>query len=392
MTHAFPPPPIKPFERLQARDGLLITADRWNKTQTYHRQRQNFHYQSVHQPGVVCGLGVRPIARDGSEPAQYRDGRSFQLQPGIAIDLMGNPIIVPQAENVQVALEPLPEDPLTVYVTVSYRDPEELALSPDQEMMREQFRIDVKTRPPEEMEVEVCRILLPPAQPVQLSKAPDVFFPGYNNVDFRYRQPATLRAQALVRLAQIRHDNPEYNRNFANLDSLLKSTSVLYPTLQGEDRVDMLAWESPDLDRYDLLYLTGQRLSMSQPEGMALQRFLKGGGVVVVDVPAEGSELGQYIAGIAQQQLQSPLEPLSRRHPLRRQPFLFAALPIGAQRQPVQVFVNGGIVMVVGNLGSMWGLDEELSLPRNTIRTAQEFGINLLHYAWQRRLMTGLQD
>jgi len=126
--------------------------------------------------------------------------------------------------------------------------------------------------------------------------------------------------------------------------------------------------------------------------GKAQPGYCAFGRVVVVDVPAEGSELGQYIAGIAQQQLQTPLEPLSRRHPLRRQPFLFAALPIGAQRQPVQVFINGGIVMMVGNLGSMWGLDEELSLPRNTIRTAQEFGINLLHYAWQRRLMTGLQD
>lgn len=392
MNFLFPPPAITPFERLQARDGLLITADRWKRVQNYHRQRQNFHYQSLHQPGIVCGLGVRPISReDTSQPVAYRDGRSFQLLPGIALDLMGNPIIVPEPTSVQIGLDPLADDPLTVYVVVSYRDPEELAIPENQEMMREQFRIDIKTRPPEDLEVEVCRVLLPPGQPIQLAPAPDIFFPGYNNLDFRFRRQAGPRASTFVRISQIRHDDPDYNRNFANLDYLMKAVPALYPDLEAGDRVGMITWEAPELLYNDVLYLTGQRMSMSQPEAVALERYLRTGGVLVVDIPPECTEMANYIAGFAQQRMGTPLEPLSRRHPLRRQPFLFAALPANAKRQPVQVYVGGGLILILGDLGSTWGLDEELALTRPVIRASQEFGVNLLYFAWQKRVMTQLQ-
>ncbi len=392
MSQLFPPPPIQPFERMQARDGLLITAERWLRTQRYHRQRQNFHYQSLHQPGIVCGLGVRPISKTGSEPTQYRDGRSFQLQPGIAVDLRGNPIIVPKPENVQIGVEPLPNDPLTVYITLSYRDPEELSVSPDLEMMREQFRIDIKTRPPEPDEVEVCRVLIPPGQPLQLEPAADVFFPGYHNLDFRYRQQVSTRPIGNVRVAQIRHEDPGHNRNFASLDALLKSLAVLYPALAGADLIEMLPLDHPSLIEYDLLYLTGATLSLSKPQGEALLRFLAAGGVLLVDVPDENSELARYVAGFVQNQLKQSLEPLNRRHPLRRQPFLFAALPTGGQARPVQLFAAGGVIVSMGDLAGSWGLDEALSLSRTQMREAQELGINLLHHAWLRHGMTQLQQ
>ncbi|MGF1575372.1 MAG: DUF4159 domain-containing protein [Cyanophyceae cyanobacterium] len=392
MSHLFPPPPIQPFERMQARDGLLITAERWLRTQRYHRQRQNFHYQSLHRPGIVCGLGVRPISPTGSEPTHYRDGRSFQLQPGIAIDLRGNPIIVPQPENVQIGVEPLPDQPLTVYITLSYRDPEELSVSPDLEMMREQFRIDIKTRPPQPDEVEVCRVLIPPGQPLQLQPAADIFFPGYHNLDFRYRQQVCPRPLGMVRVAQMRHEDPGHNRNFANLDALLKSVEVNYPALAGSDQVDMLALDHPDLAQYDLLYVTGATLSLSKAHGDALAGYLATGGVLLVDVPDESSELARYMAGFVQNQLKLSLEPLTRRHPLRRQPFLFAALPLGSQSRPVQLFVAGGVIVCMGDIAGVWGLDEKLSLSRTQIREGQELGINLLHYAWLRHGMTQLQQ
>ncbi|NJS16696.1 MAG: hypothetical protein HC787_07040 [Nostocaceae cyanobacterium CSU_2_110] len=37
-----------------------------------------------------------------------------------------------------------------------------------------------------------------------------------------------------------------------------------------------------------------------------------------------------------------------------------------------------------------WGLDEGLGLERNDTRTAQELGINILHFARQRRQMIEL--
>jgi hypothetical protein len=46
--------------------------------------------------------------------------------------------------------------------------------------------------------------------------------------------------------------------------------------------------------------------------------------------------------------------------------------------------------LIMGELSAAWGLDEELSLPRSDIRTAQELGINILHFAWHRRQLTQL--
>jgi hypothetical protein len=46
------------------------------------------------------------------------------------------------------------------------------------------------------------------------------------------------------------------------------------------------------------------------------------------------------------------------------------------------------MVLVIGNLGEAWGVDEALMLSRETMRSAQELGINLLHFAWKRRELT----
>lgn len=393
MNQFFPPPTIDPFDRLRATDGLLINAERWRSVQEYHRRRQNFHFQSLHQPGIVTGLGVKIITEQSQVPVEYRDGKSVQLQPGIAIDLLGNPIIVPQAQNVQIAVEPLPEEPLTVYLVVSYRDPEDLTIKEGQEMVREQFRIDVKTNPPRDLEVEVCRLLLPPAQQLNLATPADILLPGYHNLDFRSRQTATIRAQKSVKIAQIKHDGPHYDRNFTNLDYLLNSASSLYPQLQGIEPVGLVSPNAPEIQQYDLLYLTGDRIDFKiQREIDALKNYLATGGVLCFDLPPDASETIEYITEyFAEKQCNLALKSLPKRHYLRRQPFLFAKMPLGGLQQPIQVTVRGGIILAIGDLAGVWGLDDKLSLTRSTIRAGQEFGINILDFAWNRRTIAKLQ-
>jgi hypothetical protein len=62
---------------------------------------------------------------------------------------------------------------------------------------------------------------------------------------------------------------------------------------------------------------------------------------------------------------------------------LFATLP-NIHQSPLQIWQGGGIILVTGTLSNAWGLDDEL-LNRNDIRTAQELGINILHFALRRR-------
>ena len=392
MSHPFPPPPIQPFERLQASDGLLINAERWRKAHNYHRTRQNTHYQCLNQPGIVCGLGVRDIEAPNEVEAKYRDGRWLQIQPGIAIDLAGNLIVVPTAYDFPIDLEVASSQPLMVYLTVSYIDPEELRSRESRDTVRETYRFDQRNSTLDISEIEICRILLQPGQK-DITQPADVFFPGYNNINLRYRRQAQARPQAIIQLAQVNHSDSACDRNFFNLSYLLQSVESLYPYLQGNDEAGQVSF-SEKFHSYDLLYLTGEEaLSLNGIELESLKNYLNSGGVLLIDAPANATPLIESTHSLAEQ-LKNPLKTLSelrRDHPLRTKPFLFAALPIVNQR-PVEISTAGGIVLITGDLGSAWGLDKDLTLPRLVIRTAQELGINILAFAWKRRQLIGLQQ
>lgn len=392
MSHPFPPPPIQPFERLQASDGLLINAERWRKAHNYHRMRQNTHYQCLNQPGIVCGLGVRDIEAPSEVEAKYRDGRWLQIQPGIAIDLAGNLIVVPTAYDFPIDLEVASSEPLMVYLTVSYIDPEDLRLRESRDTVRETYRFDQRNSTLDISEIEICRILLQPGQK-DITQPADAFFPGYNNINLRYRRQAQARPQAIVRLAQVNHSDSGCDRNFFNLSYLLQSIEPLYSYLQGTEEAGQVTL-SENIREYDLLYLTGQQaLSFNNVELESLKKYLNSGGVLLVDAPRDATPLIESTYSLAEQ-LKNPLRPLEelrRDHPLRTQPFLFAALPIVNQR-PVEISTAGGIILIIGDLASAWGLDKDLTLPRLAIRTAQELGINILAFAWKRRQLIGLQQ
>ena len=393
MSHPFPPPPIQPFERLQASDGLLINAERWRQAHNYHRVRQNTHYQCLNQPGIVCGLGVRDIPAPSKVEAKYRDGRWVQIQPGIAIDLAGNLIVVPTPYDFPVDLEVATSEPLMVYLTVSYIDPEDLRARDSRDTVRETYRFDQRNSTLEISEIEICRILLEPGKK-DVTQPADAFFPGYNNINLRFRRQAQARPQAIVKLAQVTHSDSGCDRNFFNLSYLLQSIEPLYSYLQGTEEAGQVTLTEKSIQEYDLLYLTGQEaLSFNKLDLESLSKYLNSGGVLLVDAPRDATALIESTYSLAEQ-LKNPLKPLTelrRDHPLRVQPFLFAALPIVNQR-PVEIATAGGIILIIGDLASAWGLDKELTLPRLAIRTAQELGINILYYAWKRRQLIGLQQ
>jgi hypothetical protein len=392
MSHPFPTPPIQPFERLQATDGLLVNAERWRKAHDYHRRRQNAHYQSLNQPGIVCGLGVQVIAAPKQVEAKYRDKRWLKIQPGIAIDLAGNVIVVPQAVEFRIATTVTGAEPVLLYLTVSYIDPDELRQKQQVEMVQETFRIDEKSITPNSSEIEICRVLLQPGE-VVISQAGEVFFPGYNNLDLRYRRQAQNRPQSIAKMAQVNHADPDCARNFFNLAYLSQAVESLCANLRGTDEVAQVTL-SENLAEYDLLYLTGkQGLALNNQEVIALRSYLDAGGVMLVDAPLDAQPLidsVQSLAALVGSPLK-PIEELRRDHPLRIRPFLFAALP-AIDKRAVRLFSGGGIVLIIGDIASAWGIDRELTLSRLVIRSAHELGINILNYGVKRRQLIGLQQ
>ncbi|MCT7954486.1 hypothetical protein [Laspinema palackyanum] len=469
MTLPWLPPNIKPLNRLHVSDGLLIDAERWRLAHDYHRHRQNAHFQSLNQPGIVSDMGVRLIEPPNDIPSQYRDKRWVQIQPGIAIDLFGNLIVIPEPIDFRITSAALMGKPLMVYLVVSYVDPDGLvrAENGNGDIVTESFRIDEKNSPPAEWEVELCRILLQPGE-VELAIALDAWFPGVNHLDLRYRPQANARTQAVVRLAQVVKNTPEDAQIYANLAYLSQAIAGLYPVWQGFNEIGQFTLNSPseinDLVTYDVLYFKTQpSLSLTPGEFDILQQYIEMGGVLLVEASIKGTKVEELIG--LQYQLQEaiarlemslslptdpneisgktpagsrdeyranhleikksleeelisiknalseeintlssafkkfardlglPLEDLdtlSRNHPLRTQPFLFSALPT-VNGQALKILAGGGIIILIGSLSAAWGLDEKLSLGRETIRTAQEIGINILHYARTRRKLTQLQ-
>lgn len=459
MTNHFPAPSLQQFERLHVTDGLLIDAQRWQLAHHYHRQYHSTFYQSLYQPGIIIGLGVHIVPAPADVVAKYRDERWVEIQPGLAIDLFGNFIVVPEAMSYRISSEATPERPLMVYLVVKFRDPEELRTRKNSDRIIETFRIDEKTSPPTEGDVELCRIRLQ-AGLVQLEAPADMFSPSDNQLDLRYRLQPQLRPQAIVSLAMYKGlaiDESEQEHLVSNLSFLLQSTAGLYPTLQGSDEIGQFSLQSAELHPlldYDLFFMTDRQVQvLGDSEFEVLRKYLQAGGTVLVeassglkhwlqgnaikdlsklfqdleqalneidnnptidtdtrlkqcrqDIVSEremiSTELARRknsIAGRFQEFAQSlgiqltPLEKLDPHDVLRTQPFLFATAPT-INRKPIKILTGGGIIVAIGNLSAAWGLNNKQLLSREAIRTAQELGINILHFAWRRRqLIRGQQ-
>ncbi|BAY81558.1 hypothetical protein NIES267_10350 [Calothrix parasitica NIES-267] len=437
---------IKPLERLVVNDGLLLTAQLWQQAHDYHRQRQNIYYQSLHQPGIVSGLGVCLIEPPTEIAGLYKDKRWLEIQPGIAIDVKGNPIVVPQPLAFRISSEAPKKGFLTVYIVVEYVDPDHL-INNNRQFIQETFRINEKTTSPEANEIELCRILLEKGSDVELLVNTDVFNPRENNLDLRYRQQAKVSSSKQINVAFFgdeqttkanKLENKLNNISQDNLKYLLESMPTLYPEMRGE------AFKISDLQEldkynYDLLYINYQQFLNQSSEIDILQNYLETGAVLLIEASEDEVNISEL--GAIKQQLQQTLSQLHSdseiaqireeltielaavntkinqqinnftrpiiefarkigiidqvEHSLsldkiiRTKPFLFSQLPI-IQGQVIHLYNWGGIILVIGCLSQAWGVDDDLSFNRETIRSAQEMGINILHFANLKHQLTRL--
>ncbi|NJM75979.1 MAG: hypothetical protein HC852_09555 [Acaryochloridaceae cyanobacterium RU_4_10] len=442
MSPLSPPRSFEPFQRLQVSDGLLINAERWQQAHRYHRQRQNIQYQALNQGGIVWGLGICEIAPPTDIADEFRDRRWLEIQPGLAIDAQGNPIVVPQAMAFRIASAPPAQGLQFVYLSLRYVDPDTLQGQSDREFVSETFRIEETATPPQGTQVELCRILLQPGE-VQLQSSLNVLAPGINQLDLRNRMTAQARAPLDIKVALTAQGlTPEGIDAIAtHFSSLFRSFPALYPAMQGTSitPVNLQPEELHSLAPH-LLYLTyPQFLSLTPAARDTLRQYLATGAIVWIEISAQDAKIADFSA--VRQQLNVAIANLSPKpefddirqdleaeslemqtlidryvlncsapiwdmaqqmglpdesadfpnHPLQNQPFLFGQLPI-IEGCPLYVLTWGGVVFSIGSISRAWGLDSRLSLSRETIRAAQEWGINLLHFGWRRYQLTQLQQ
>ncbi|NEO85210.1 MAG: hypothetical protein F6J87_13315 [Spirulina sp. SIO3F2] len=441
MTQSWSPPPLQPFQRLHVTDGLLMNAERWRLAHQYHRQHHSFQYQALHEPGIIYGLGVRVIDPPQVR-SQYRDRRWLEVQPGIAIDHQGNFIVVTEPISFRLASVNYQETPLTVYLVIRHVDPETLRQKSETALLKESFRLDEKSTPPQASDVELCRFTLPPhdaeGNDITLQTAVDVFAPAACEPNFLERPRVRSRPQGFIRIGIEAHSCPADGVN--PFTPLLEAVELTATQLRG---VAVSAPINPDPDRppdCELLYvaLTPETTVDDTMLG-AWRAYVEIGGTLFFELQGWSNdcneqltvyrELQQAIAEAAddpelapvrvelagefravQQQLvtqllaeypafpelsrqfESPLLPLlTHPHPLRSQPFRFDTLPI-VEGIPTFWAVGVGWVVSLGQLSSAWQFNRPYPLGTATIRLTQELGLNLLHFAWRRKQLTACQQ
>jgi hypothetical protein len=99
-THAAGTCECRPFERLRFWNGRLLTARDLEDQQADLIRRIEEHQRHAHGYGVVCGLAVT------RHPREECQDRYVVVEPGIAYDCCGHPLIVCERTIVEV---PCPE-------------------------------------------------------------------------------------------------------------------------------------------------------------------------------------------------------------------------------------------------------------------------------------------
>jgi hypothetical protein len=336
----------------------------------------------------VYGLGVKVVDPPDNTRAQFRDDRWLEIQPGLAIDTAGNPIVVgpePVENRIYHLATPAPtEAAQTVYLVLGYVDPETLDLPDRSVQVAEQFRIDERRGKLLPSDIELCRIELAPGE-VHLRHPPNPFEPGLNELNLSHRHPAQLRPQGELQIGIVSGNNQLYQR----WQALIESLPFLCPSLrcQPMQRVDLRSGVG-NL-RHDLLYvsdwdlkkwLDDQDVSRQTQFWSATRQFIGRGGTLLIEAAQKSPSLKAIFRQLVDLN-GTAIEPVTLPHPVMVRPFRFGKLPMSGNRQ-IEMFYSNGFILVIGSLSEAWNSGQ---LDRQDIRAAQELGTNILHFVWQRR-------
>jgi hypothetical protein len=365
-----------PGKRIKPVDGLAVTAQVWEESHEYHRQRLRYHELLLHGIGIVDGLDV--ISSDPPDSTVY-------VLPGIAVDPQGQVILVrePVAYDVGPASG-------TLFLVLTYgesRPTQEMQTGPA--YVHTEFSLEVSSQA--EGHGGIVLAQLRRERGAAICSAQNAEFPGPNEIDLRFR-PCLVGGQS-------RRPQPA-------------SLGVFYPGGAGSfsgchgaawlarslRQAGNLAWVDDNiqlgsgLERYDLLYLPAAGgFQLSREQLNALYAYLGGGGTVLMesclkDAGQEDStaaaSFSDVLASFGQE-----LEEVGRGHPLLIEPHLFSLPPAGyeeAETPPLRA--GGGVILSLVDYGCLWQ-GERRSRPatREEIRTALEWGENILRYAQNRR-------
>ncbi len=369
---------LYPQKRVKAFDGMAVTADVWDESHDYHRMLLSIHTRFAHGAGIVYGLEV--IA---GEPPD----RQVYVQPGIATDPLGRTIVLPEQRAYDLrTIEG------QVYIVLSYGEsqPRVDSIRSGEDAPRfvyAEYALEALLNLPQTPHIELARIRRQSGG-APVSNAANVALPAPNEIDLRFRhvigrgevKPAHV---AVVSLATGRE--PGAAQSVANLSHAIQRMGGRRLVVEAQPPLDRT------LQGFSLVYLVGQHVFRLTTDQMtALYEYRRQGGTIFYESCRDGLSAepdGDKAFLDLMSSMGVALQPPAQNHPLFLTPNLFSTPPDGYETQGTPRFLVGdGAIFSSYDYGSIWqGKRRVRPATRSEIRSAFEWGENLVEYAMNRR-------
>ncbi len=175
--------------RVHPFSGLVIDVDTWATAHDYHRNHQQLHLLSLHGSGVAQGLDV--ISTD--PPSE-----SVVIEAGVAIDPLGNTIVVPERQHVAIG-----ENSGVTYLVLDYVEsiPSDSDQRDTRARIKEDFRLRAIQTIPEPHSIELARVDV--KKGASIVGAANPWLPTENEIDLRHRPRLLVTAPRRISLGLV---------------------------------------------------------------------------------------------------------------------------------------------------------------------------------------------
>jgi hypothetical protein len=358
-----------PTRSIKPVDGMAVTAEVWEEAHAEHRRQQRAQAMAYHGAGIVAGLEI--IASDPPDTAVY-------ILPGVAVDSAGQTIVLPQpvAYDVGHEMEGL------LYLVLSYgesrpRAAEGAGQADGPLYVYAEFSIAARTTLPTTPHVELARIWRQNRQDAFVDAA-NPAAPGPNEIDLRFRRDIGAPHEISVAVCYLGEVKERvHGQGMASLAHTLNRGRRFFVAVEDDARL------APGVEANTLIYLVGQgkfELSSGQINGLT-NYVRKGKGTLLLETLDEAAR-DAFVNVLDTMQIQP--EALPAGHSLLVDPHRFSAPPPGFAVEKPDVTVGEGVIVSGGSYGRVWRGDVE-NASREVLRSAAEWGENIITYAWERR-------
>jgi len=369
-----------PTRRVQPYDGMSITAKVWEFAHTYHYKTDQAHNLFFHGAGILVGMEV--IASDPPDHLVY-------ILPGIAVDPFGHIIVIP--EPVAYDLGDEIEGPLHLMI-VHRENPltaaEKQISAGEPGYTQSEFLVIARTELPDSPIIELARF----QRESRTSAIQDAQYPAHpliNEIDLRYRLNLDMKIERQFTAAVLYlGESPDkaYGLGLSRLADQIRHYNDY--RLIVDDDLDF----GPGILGYNLICMVGKgKFKFSKTQVSGLSGYLARGGTLL-------AEAGDAVAITNFLNLAKNLglktTHVSGDDPILLHPYLFPAAPPGFNSDP-EVMIHlgtdqpGGFILTDANYGALWnGKGENRTPSREEIRSAAEWGINILAYIEERQSLS----